>query len=213
MAAAALGVLIFAAMAGYSPPAMAQADVSGYLSTKYRYRATDAASDQDLYQYLALDLGNPLSSKLTFHFFGRATADLDGHQGGERYYVFDSINDTYDNWYTGRIYYAYLDAHGVANMEVIRLGRQLIYDAPVVLYFDGLRLETAEKRDLLGLKLGAYGGLGSFRDRLGVGFLQRRHPDQRRGRRARVQGRSVQVLAGQRLFHVSVQLLPQFGVE
>jgi hypothetical protein len=153
-------VLLAMAAAGYGPPARGQAmDVSGFVTTKYRLRATEGARDQDLYGYLGLDFGNPLSSKVTAHLLARATYDLDGRQDQRGYYVFDSITDTYDSPYNGRIYYAWADVNRVPGMGLIRLGRQLIYDTPVVLYLDGARVETAEMKDLLGLKLGAYGGM------------------------------------------------------
>ncbi|HUT53668.1 MAG TPA: hypothetical protein VM658_09770 [bacterium] len=158
--ATAILVLLAFAAAGYCPPALAQGmDLSGFLTTRYRLRATANARDQDLYQYLGLDLGNPLSSKVSAHLLTRGTVDLDGHQNERGYYVFDSITDTYDSQYNGRIYYAYADVNRIPGMEVVRLGRQLIYDAPVVLYLDGARAETAENKDLMGLKFGAYGGL------------------------------------------------------
>jgi hypothetical protein len=151
--------LLALAAAGYGPPAGAQGlDVSGFLSTKYRLRATEGARDQDLYQYLGLDAGDPLSSKVSAHLLARGTYDIDGRQDQEGYYVFDSITDTYDHQYNGRLYYAYLDVNRVEGLSMLRLGRQLMYDAPITLYFDGARVESAENQDLAGLKLGVYGG-------------------------------------------------------
>lgn len=146
---------------GMCPPALAQADIDihGYLSTKYRLRATDEWSDQDIYQYVGLDVGDPLADRITGHLFARGTADIDGRQDTNGFYVFDSITDTYDENFDFRLYYAYLDIHRVANLKKARIGRQIMYDAPVVIYFDGGLAETIEFKSLANFQVGVYGGI------------------------------------------------------
>jgi len=139
--------------------ALSKTAVHGFFSTRYRLRATALDSDQDVYQHAALDIGDPRMNKFTGHFFARGTADIDGKHDTDGHYVFDSMADTSESNLDGRVYYAYLDFHRVENMDTIRLGRQLIYESPEALYFDGARLETAEEDSPLRLKVGAYGGV------------------------------------------------------
>jgi hypothetical protein len=134
-------------------------DISGYLSTQYRYRATEEDSDQDVYQYIDLNIGNPISDKATAHLFARGSVDIDGKQDYEGYYIFDSVDDTYDNNYTGRLYSAYIDIHRVRGLDTVRFGRQLYHGAPISLYFDGGRIETAEVKEFISFKFGTYGGV------------------------------------------------------
>jgi len=141
------------------PPALAQpVDMHGKISAQYRLRTMDDESDEDVYAYGLLDLGDPYKDKVSFHIFGRGAWDVDGDFDQDEAYVFDSIEDTYDDPASGRLYYAYLDVHRVKNISLIRLGRQLVYETPVTLYFDGARVETAEVKELANLKAGAYGG-------------------------------------------------------
>ncbi len=134
-------------------------DMSGRLSTQYRYRSTDHDSDQDLYQYLDLTLGDPYTAKVTASMFARGTADIDGRHDVDGHYVFDSITDAYESNINGRIYYAHLDFHRIKNLDRVTLGRQIMYETPVVIYFDGARVETAEAKEAGNLKLGLYGGM------------------------------------------------------
>lgn len=140
---------------------LAQADISihGYLSTQYRMRQSEDESDQDIYQYVGLDLGDELTGKVTAHLLLRLAADIDGKQEVPGYYVFDSVTDTYDESFTYWLYHSYLDFHRVGNVADIRLGRQVMYDTPVTLYFDGGKIETMEWREALNLKVGVYGGV------------------------------------------------------
>jgi hypothetical protein len=133
--------------------------IHGYLYSTYRLRFTEDESDQDLFQYVSLDVGDPRKHKVTSHIFARGAYDIDGDQDIDDYYVFDSINDSYDSSFNGRLYYAYLDVHRVERMDLIRVGRQTMYDSPVILYFDGVLTETSEVKSILNTKLGLYGGV------------------------------------------------------
>ncbi|MBI4600851.1 MAG: hypothetical protein HY721_02715 [Planctomycetes bacterium] len=132
--------------------------IHGFLSARYRARFTGSDGDQDLFQTLSFDIGAPERHRVTAHFLGRLSEDIDGSRDSGRSFVFDSITDTYKSNVNGRLYHAYLDVHRVPLLETIRLGRQVVQEAPVIAYFDGGRLETAQ---LFGprLQLGGYGGL------------------------------------------------------
>lgn len=132
--------------------------VHGFASLRYRARFTDGDSDQDLYETLSLNLGAPDRHRITAHFLGRLTEDIDGHRDQGRFFVFDSITDTYKSNVNGRIYYAYVDVHRLPVLEKIRLGRQTIYETPALAYFDGGQVETQDLWDFK-LKLGGYAGV------------------------------------------------------
>lgn len=128
----------------------------GSLSTRYRGRFTGGARDHDVYELLTLDFGDPRSSELSGHVMTQITADVDGRSDSDG--DFFSLNDTYDSSVTARLYHAYVDVHEPETFEVLRLGRQLIYETPEVVYFDGARVETVANARR-GTRLGMYGGL------------------------------------------------------
>lgn len=172
-----MGLLVLIAVVFLCSPAFARTDpdssnsdegvtkdkamvpVHGFLSTRYRWRATEEWSDQDIYQYVGIDVGDPLSYKVTAHLFGRGTADIDGNIDNQGNYVFDSITDTYEDNLNGRLYYAYVDFHRVEGMDKIRVGRQTLRESPVPVYFDGALLETKGIKEFYNFKIGIYGGL------------------------------------------------------
>lgn len=146
-----------------SPAPAAAADplgipVHGYLKAEYRGRWTGDASDHDLVGTLSLDLGEAERQRVTAHFLGDVSLDLDGDVGNTGFYDFDSLRDSRGKDAVPLVYAAYLDVHRTGPLELIRLGRQSIQETPEPAFFDGLRLETAE----LGrqrVRLGAYGGV------------------------------------------------------
>ncbi|MBI2191656.1 MAG: hypothetical protein HYU36_06710 [Planctomycetes bacterium] len=132
--------------------------IHGFLSTRYRGRWTNGQEDNDTYATLGLDLGNSDKHWATFHFLGRSAWDIDGNKDRTGFYVFDSIDDTYDDNITARLYHAYVDVHQIPFVEIVRAGRQSDAETPVTAYFDGGRIET-EDLTFLGLKFGVYGGI------------------------------------------------------
>lgn len=133
--------------------------VTGTLTIKYRARWNYEDDDQDFYGYLSTDIGNPKKHTLTAHFFLRGTKDIDGNHAGSRYFVFDSITDTYEESWNGRLYYGYLDLHRVGPIESARLGRQVLNETPIPVYIDGLNAESKPWKEALSLQGGLYGGI------------------------------------------------------
>lgn len=129
--------------------------VQGFLSTRYRYRS-GGGSDHDLSTTLGLRVGKPDEDPFTLSLLAWANADLGGRRGTDD--PFFDINDTYSKDVTGRLYEAYVDAHRVDGLGLLRLGRQPLHETPEYVTFDGLRLESEPlgERDL---RLGAYGGI------------------------------------------------------
>jgi len=150
--------LILSLAAGRAAWAQSSVDLHGSAISQYVYRSTDSGTtDQDVYQYLSLDLNNDQSA-VSGHFFGRLTDDIDGHQQPKEFYPFASIYDTEDNPLVAHLYYAYLDLNRVPGLKKIRLGRMGLYDTPVPLYLDGGLVETNEWKEAGYLSFGAYAG-------------------------------------------------------
>lgn len=130
----------------------------GRLTSRYYLRWTGDASDQDLYETLAVEIGDPERLPVTGYFMGRLAADLDGIEKDDT--TFASLDDTFNHAVDLRAYDAYADVHTVGGIPVLRFGRQLISDTPEVAYFDGARLESSALGETT-LKLGAYGGVST----------------------------------------------------
>lgn len=133
--------------------------VNGFLSMKYRLRSTSGASDSDLYEHLSLDIGDAEKHTITAHIFLRATEDLDGEHSEEGFFEFDGITDSYSSSVNARFYEGYIDVHRLGFVELIRAGRQFSYETPIILQYDGGRLETIAWKDVFDLRAGVYGGI------------------------------------------------------
>jgi len=127
----------------------------GTVSARVRARSTSGTDDADLHALANVDWGDAERDRVTFHALGRATVDLDGRDDGG---VFGDITDTYSERTNGRLYELYADVHDVAPLETLRVGRQLVVDTPEVLWFDGLRAESAE-HGARRARAGVYGGV------------------------------------------------------
>jgi hypothetical protein len=84
--------------------------------------------------------------------------DLDGSPDEGDDFAFYSLSDTYDGRVTGRVNHAYVDAHRIDGFDVVRVGRQLVYDTPETLHFDGVRAESEPKGERA-WRFGGYGGV------------------------------------------------------
>lgn len=132
------------------------AHVSGFFSTRYKSRWTGEDEDQDLYGVLGVDLEGAGPNPWGVHVLARGAWDMDGETHAE---PFLDVEDSYHDSMTGRLYHAYVDAP-VGQLDVARVGRQMVYDTPVTAYFDGARLETTEMTRL-GWQVGGYAGTSS----------------------------------------------------
>lgn len=133
--------------------------IHGYMSARYIYRDTREDIDQDMDGGIGLEIGDPSRHQATGHFMARGRMDVDGKSGHDGYYPFDNVNDAYGDNLDGWIYYAHVDLHRIENIKVVSIGRQLLWDTPVFVHFDGVRVETEGIQKLSGLKFGAYGGV------------------------------------------------------
>lgn len=133
----------------------------GSVRVRYRGQMTDEDDDdQDLYEYLNLDYGDPFAAGWSGSFSGRLTQDLDEFGDADGFFAFDDITDTYPHRINGRIYHAWVGyrPRGPSPLAAARLGRQFI-DAGEVLLVDGAWAESAPIRALRGASVHAFGGV------------------------------------------------------
>ncbi len=141
-----------------SPPEEQGLPIHGSLRARYRYRSTSDEDDHDLYDTLTLDVGDPKHQPLTGHVLAWSNFDLDERASRSSPDPFFDLSDTYDGDLAARLYHAWVDKPGVEGLEVLRVGRQPLYEAPEVVTFDGARVETSE-RGARDVRAGAYGGV------------------------------------------------------
>ena len=133
-------------------PAKPQPWLRGQLRSRYYVRWTGDDSDNDLVETLSLDAGRAETDRVTGHFFGRLTWDLDGTDD-----TFTSINDSYGDRLDVLVYDAYADVHRVGGLSLLRLGRQSVVETPEFAFFDGAHL-ASEEFGALAFQLGGYLG-------------------------------------------------------
>jgi len=136
----------------------ARAFVRGQLVSRYWLRWSGGKRDQDVYETLALDVGDEDHDAVTGHFLGRLAADIDGHGDGTS--PFFSLQDTRNGDVDAQLYDAYADVHRIDGLELLRAGRQTIDETPELAYFDGVHCRSIP----LGsgaLQFGAYGGVST----------------------------------------------------
>lgn len=130
---------------------------SAILTTSYRGRWGEGSDDHDATETAILTAGDPATDKVTFHAMASGAADLDGADSDDDF-VFYSLSDTYDSRVTGHLYHAYLDVHRQSGFDVVRAGRQVLYETPETVYLDGVRAETSPRGEHA-WRAGAYGGV------------------------------------------------------
>lgn len=114
---------------------------SGRIATQYELRWHDNQSDQDLAQYLALDVDNIWNNKLDAAIYLQLWEDIDGRYkptGYKYYYVYQGISDTFTRQVNDRIYYGYINLKNIVGASQFRLGRQYLYELEGI-QFDGIR--------------------------------------------------------------------------
>jgi hypothetical protein len=134
------------------------AAVTGDLTVRYRARWTSDETDQDLYQYLNLRVGDETKDAWSGALFLRVAEDLDPRDARGRH-VFDSLNDTSGSRVDDQVYSAYATFRPSAGVfETVRLGRQYVYAAETF-HVDGVSATTRPLVESIKLRLTAYGGV------------------------------------------------------
>lgn len=132
--------------------------IHGYLSSQYRGRFAGSQHDNDLYEFLSVDIGDPTRNRWTAHISARAAADLDGKPPTNPPPLFFNLNDTYDGAITAHLYEAHVDGTDLGPIDQLRIGRQIDFETPVYAWFDGAYAVT-KGLGKENLKFGAYGGV------------------------------------------------------
>lgn len=130
-------------------------EVSGSYRADYygRWNTGDSDDDQQLFQYLTLHFDNIVPDKVSVHFLGRLSAELDGNDDGDDFF-FD-IYDTFDSNLNGRIYYLYADIKDpIYERSLLRVGHQYSYESQTV-FFTGAKYDQTIDR----LRFYAQGGV------------------------------------------------------
>lgn len=127
--------------------------LSGDLRTRYQGRFTGDSNDHDVYQTADLAYADP-EGRWSGSFLARGAFDADGEDSQE----FFGLLDTYEHRFEAQLFHAYVDVAS-RSLELLRFGRQLVYETPVTVLFDGVRAELAP-RGAARIALGAYAGIG-----------------------------------------------------
>ncbi len=128
--------------------------VHGSLASRYRGRSGGGDHDSDAYALLSLDVGELEHGAWSGSLVAEARADLDGTRDGSS--AFASVGD--DDTVNTRLYEAFVDHRGEQALERARFGRQIDYETPLIVTYDGLSLrtrETSARRAVFGF----YGGV------------------------------------------------------
>jgi hypothetical protein len=135
------------------------AEVHGTLTTKYRLRTSKDGTDQDLYEFLDLKVGDETKDKVSGALFVRAATDLDRAHENQPEFVYRSIDDTFGKSVNALLYTAYATIRPQSGpFETFRIGRQYAYAAETF-HVDGASATTKDLVESIKLKLTAYGGV------------------------------------------------------
>jgi hypothetical protein len=120
-------------------------EVSGSYGIDYWGRwNSKSAPDQDLFQYLRLDVNDIVPNKVSATFFGRLSAELNGRRADDN--IFFDILDTWDSDFNGRVYYLYVDIKDpIWERSNLRIGRMYSYEAQTV-FLTGAKYEQTIDR-------------------------------------------------------------------
>ncbi|MCB9917582.1 MAG: hypothetical protein H6832_04190 [Planctomycetes bacterium] len=137
----------------------------GLVDMRFESRTTGGDHDNDLYVYSRARLGDPRKHAWTFSAAARGALDMD-HT--ERTNVFRSFQDRRRGDLTAFLYNAHVDLNGQpegspvhGTLERIRFGRQVLTDTPMLMYLDGVTVETVPVPKWGDLIAVVYGGLPS----------------------------------------------------
>jgi hypothetical protein len=130
--------------------------VTGSLASRYRGRFAGDEDDHDLSETVDLALTDP-DGLWKASVLARGLLDLDGRDRAEDLDFF-SLADTYDHAFVPQLFHAYVDLEKTP-LELVRIGRQPLYETPVTVVLDGVRLDGAPS-GAARVHAGAYAGIG-----------------------------------------------------
>lgn len=133
--------------------------ISGSWINKLQYRNADTdARDWDWYSYLTLNLGNANRDAVTASVYARGALDIDGEGLGITGRSLSSLQDARDASADYRLNHAYLGFHQLIENGELRVGRQTLFDTPVLLHLDGAVLDAPGDFYGLPVHLSMYAG-------------------------------------------------------
>jgi hypothetical protein len=110
---------------------------SGDVTLRARGRYTEDDADTDLYQHLRLRYRREDAPGWSASMHLRLSEDVDGQSDGPSFFVFDSVDDTYDSAVLSRLYHLYANYRTATGfVEQVRVGRQDV-TAGDVFHVDG----------------------------------------------------------------------------
>lgn len=139
------------------------APVHGDLTVRYRARRVSDETDQDLYSYLDLRIGDEQKDRVSGALFMRAALDLDqAHTDSDGGYVFDSLADTSESRLSALLYNAYVSIRPQSGKDALvqqtKVGRQYVY-AGDTFHFDGATFTSKKLTEGSKVEVTAYGGV------------------------------------------------------
>ncbi|HEX5010711.1 MAG TPA: hypothetical protein VFY71_09935 [Planctomycetota bacterium] len=132
-----------------------ESKVHGAISARYVGRTSGGDHDQDAYVLLQTSVNDADTDPWNAYVSGRVAQDLDGDtsDGASPYH---SLADTHGSSTTTKLYEAWVEARPTG-FDMVRVGRQEMWDTPAWIRFDGLLAQTAPEGDWK-QQLGFYGG-------------------------------------------------------
>jgi hypothetical protein len=115
------------------------ARIEGFVSSKLVARWTGGDKDVDLNNLVSLDWSDPRHAWIKAHLVARLSADLNGRQPGS---VFNGLSDLHDQAVDFKLYDAYVDILPPDELGQLRIGRQLEFQTPQIVHYDGLSFRT-----------------------------------------------------------------------
>src|SRR6185295_16566401 len=104
--------------------------------------------------FIGVDYSDPRYPWIQAHVSTRLSVDLDGHDPGS---VFDGLSDIHNAALDFKLYDAYVSLSPKDSFGTLRVGRQLAYETPVIVHYDGLDFRTHPTGDAE-FTAGLYGG-------------------------------------------------------
>jgi len=129
--------------------------LTGFLRSELILRRVGGDQDFDQTNFFSVDYSDPRNPAIRAHVAGRLAIDLDGQQADNR---FNGLSDVHGDAVDFKLYDAFVDVAQAGGAGRLRIGRQLEYEAPVVVHYDGLdlRVQPGDDEDFLA---GLYGGI------------------------------------------------------
>jgi hypothetical protein len=133
---------------------------SGDITVRARGRYTEDDADTDLYQHFRVRYRREDAPGWSASMHLRLSEDLDGIADSSDFFVFDSVDDTYDTAILSRLYHLYAHYHAPGGvLDYVRIGRQDV-TAGEIFHVDGATV-SLRPSPCGSARLFAFGGIPS----------------------------------------------------